>query len=512
MRISVSPQNDNVNFRPVEINSLQDLVDQALQFNYSTGVFKDNHRNKSNFQEAQCIALDIDNDGPNESHTMAEARKIFGDYKHIIMPSKSHNKEKNGRIAERFRVILFLENKITDAKDFTATWKTIYDVYPAADRACKDASRFYFPSTEVYNINEGGKSWPTATYTPPETNKLDDALGNTKDLGQLSRRTLNFLMTGAPAGRRNVELFKAAKDMQEQGYSKDRVIAKLQAMIDSGGDWTEEAVNEKDLECIDNAFTQDPMYDKREGEVLRNSIFNFQSLETMIDEAGEINWLAEGLLTEGGFSLMVGPPKAGKSTLVRQLVRSVCQGDHFLGRDIAQGGVLYLTFEEQPSVLKQQFAACGIKVGDPLTIHVGNVFADQNLVFEDIRAAIDEFQPSLVVLDTLFDIVQVESVNDYKETKMALAKMRTIARETGTHILGVHHTNKGGEGNNSIMGSNGIHGALDCLIRFVQERERRYLFSNGKHGRHYNDQEIIFDYKTQTYAIGKKREKGGDKL
>jgi RecA-family ATPase len=209
---------------------------------------------------------------------------------------------------------------------------------------------------------------------------------------------------------------------------------------------------------------------------------------------------------------MVGPPKAGKSTLVRQLVKSVCQGNHFLGRDIAQGGVLYLTFEEQPAVLKQQFAACGIKSGDPLTIHVGNVFAESKFVYEDIQAAIEEFKPNLVVLDTLFDIVQMESINDYKEVKMALSKMRTIARETGTHILGVHHTNKGGEGNNSIMGSNAIHGALDCLIRFVQERERRYLFTNGKHGRHFLDQEIVFDYKTQTYTIGKKREKGGDKL
>lgn len=513
MRISIAPLDDKqyTHFKPVKINSLQDLVEKATAHNYSMGVFKDNYRNKKNFQEAHCIAIDVDNDGPNDNYTIDQAVEKFNQYKHIIMPSKSHRKEKNGKIADRFRVILFLESPITDQKDFTATWKTIYDSYPAADRACKDASRFYFPSPEPFSIKENGKLWPVCKYIEPVKKDIQNNIDDINKLGQLSRNTLNFFMTGAPAGMRNTTLFKAAKDMQEQGYTESNVIDRLQSMIDLGGDWSTDYVNEKDLECISNAFKEAPMYEPREGQVL-NSIFNFQKLDEMIEEAGEIKWLAEGLLTEGGFSLMVGPPKAGKSTLVRQLVKSVCQGDHFLGRDITQGGVLYLTFEEQPEVLKQQFTACGIKPGDPLTLHVGNVFAEQSIVFDHIQAAIEEFKPKLVVLDTLFDIVQLESINDYKEVKYALAKMRTIGRETGAHILGVHHTNKAGEGNNSIMGSNAIHGALDTLIRFVQERERRYLFSNGKHGRHFLDQEIVFDYKTQTYTIGRKRDKSGDKL
>jgi predicted ATP-dependent serine protease len=319
-------------------------------------------------------------------------------------------------------------------------------------------------------------------------------------------------MNGAPEGRRNVMLFKAAKDMQEQGYAQVEVERRLQSMIDGGGDWSTDYVNDKDRECINNAFKEDPLYDKREGKIIRPSIFNFQRLDQMIEEAGEINWLADNLLTEGGFSLMVGPPKAGKSTIVRQLVKSVCHGDHFLGRDVTQGRVLYLTFEEQPAVLKKQFEAVGMTGHENLMIHVGNVFAEQKYVYEDIEAALDEYEPTLVVLDTLFDIIQLESINDYKEVKMALAKMRTIARRTGAHILGVHHTNKGGEGNNSIMGSNAIHGALDTLIRFVQEGERRYLFSNGKHGQHFIDQEIVYDYKTMTYELGRKRDRGEDKL
>ena len=131
MRISIAPLDDKkyTHFKPVEINSLRELVDKATAHNYSMGVFKDNYRNKKNFQEAHCIAIDVDNDGPNDNYTIDQAVEKFSQYKHIIMPSKSHRIKKNGKVADRFRVILFLESPITDQKDFTATWKTIYDCY-----------------------------------------------------------------------------------------------------------------------------------------------------------------------------------------------------------------------------------------------------------------------------------------------------------------------------------------------------------------------------------------------
>lgn len=511
MRISISPQNDNVNFKPVEIKTVQDLVKHATTCNYSMGVFKDNYRTKKNFQQAQAIAIDVDNDGLNDNYTIAEAAEKFAQYKHIIMPSKSHKKEKNGKVADRFRVILFLSDTITDPKDFQATWKTVYECYPAADRACKDASRFFFPSTEVYSIQTSGKTWPVTKYVQPEVTELDSTLSEGVK-GTLSKQTLEFLINGAPEGRRNVSLFKAAKDMQEQGYTEQDVKTRLQLMIDGGGDWATDYVNDKDLECIDNAFKDDPMYDKRDQQVIRPSVFNFQTLDEFVETTEEVSWLVDGLLSDGGFSLIVGPPKGGKSTLIRQASLCVAQGKPFLGRNVTQGGVLYLTFEEQGGLLKKQFEQAGRQPGDPIRIHVGNVFENKNIIYDDLEAAIQDYGPKLLVLDTIFDAFQLESINDYGEVKETLARLRTIARNTGCHILGVHHTNKGGEGNNSIMGSNGIHAALDTLIRFVQEGERRYIFTNGKGGDHFIDQEIVFDFKTQTYGLGKPRKRGEDKL
>jgi Mrp family chromosome partitioning ATPase len=44
------------------------------------------------------------------------------------------------------------------------------------------------------------------------------------------------------------------------------------------------------------------------------------------------NWLVDGLLPTGGLSVLVGKPKAGKSTLARALAVAVARGEPWLGR------------------------------------------------------------------------------------------------------------------------------------------------------------------------------------
>ena len=504
MKISYSPHDSNTVFKPVEIDSLQDLIKYATSHWYSPIVFKNEYRNGNNFLEASCIAADID-----EGMTIEQAALLFKDYRHLIMPSKSHRKEKNGIVTDRFRVILFLDETVKEPQDYKATWYALKAFCPAMDRQCKDLARFYYASTEVYSKNESGKLWPVTKYEAPETD-LDAALADNNDTqkGELSAATKKLLADGERPGERHGALVKAVFDMKEQGYSIDQIKFKIDAMAKSGGNWDTPHINEKDITTIEDVYNRPHKYELRENPTFRKGMFNFQTLSDLVAEAGEVSWLCDELLTKGGFSLMVGPPKAGKSTLVRQLIKSVAQGIPFLGRDITQGSVLYLTFEEQPAILKRQFDSIGILPEDPIMIHTGVVFGDTAL--DDIKDAIVQYKPELVVLDTLFDISQLESINNYKEVKTALAMLRKVARDTDTHVLGVHHTNKGGVGNNSIMGSNAIHGAVDTLIRFHTEQNRRYLYSNGKYGTHFDDQEIIYDHKTESYSLGGVKEKKPD--
>lgn len=499
MRISIG--DDNVNFKPVEVNNLYDFVEFATKHNYSTGIFKDNYRNKANFLEAECIALDVDNEDPRDNYTIASAKKIFADYKHIIMPSRSHQKEKNGRVADRFRVILFLERPITDAKDFTATWSSLLEYYPAADKACKDASRFYYPSPEAYSVNEHGRSWPVTEYVAPEP--VDTTTISTNDdLGQLARSTMNFLIYGAPAGYRNARLFKAAKDMQEQGFSIEECKARVSQMIASTGNWGTQYLNETDIMTITNAYKEAPMYEPREGEPLRRSAFKFETLRQMKESAAQIDWFVEDLLSVGGFAIFSGEPKIGKSTLLRNLIKETLDGGQFLGRQVKKGRVMLFSFEEQRKILSTQLEKCGVDPDNPdLLIHTGDVFGEN--VMEDLEDAILDFQPTLVILDTVFAMSNIESINSYKETYDALKVFRHMARTSRACFVGVHHNNKSGR----FMGSQAIYAVVDTMMSFVKQNDRRYFFSSGKDGVHFDDQELLFNPSTQTYSLGKARDK-----
>lgn len=506
MLISTAPLGNHHQFTPKEISSLDELAEVALNNNYSLATYKQNHRNEKNFIQAAGIGVDIDG-----GMTLDEAKTLFKDFKHLIMPSKSHQKEKNGIVCDRFRVILFFEDTITNPKDFRATWFELAKFCPQLDEACKDPCRYYYPSIDVISKNAEGKLWPITQYVEPERDPLTQALdGPVKEKGRLAKATVELLTYGARGGERHNALVKAVPDMKEQGYSVDEIIAKIDAMARLGGNWDTPYANDKDIETIQDVFDRhvpEEGLGYRENATTRKSMFDFKGIDELIKEAGEIEWLAEGLLTKGGFGMIVGPPKAGKSTLVRQLIKAVAQGSAFLERPVKQGKVLYLTFEEQPAILKKQFAAVGISPNDPILIHAGVVFG--NTMLEDLKDAITEHEPQLVVLDTLFKISQLDSINNYKEVQDALANITKLARDTNTHILGVHHTNKSGTGNGSVMGSNAIHGAVDTLIRFVPEDEgRRYLWSNGKHGNHWEDQEIVFDKDKETYTLGKTKEQG----
>ena len=120
MKFSVSLNNTKQNFTPVETKQIEDLATHIMHYNYSLSVFKDQDRKNVNFISADAIALDFD-----EGLTIKEAEMRFRNKRHIIAPSRNHQKEKNGVVSDRFRVILFLENRITDVNTYNATVESL---------------------------------------------------------------------------------------------------------------------------------------------------------------------------------------------------------------------------------------------------------------------------------------------------------------------------------------------------------------------------------------------------
>lgn len=123
--------------------------------NYSPFQYDNNYRKEinSNLDKCNCIMLDFD-----DGMSIDEAKLLFNQYKNIIATTKSHQKEKNGIICDRFRLILptnrVFENISID--EYKMMMQILINRY-GSDNATKDIARFYYACeySEV-EINENG--------------------------------------------------------------------------------------------------------------------------------------------------------------------------------------------------------------------------------------------------------------------------------------------------------------------------------------------------------------------
>ena len=85
-----------------EGKTIESLLKQNKFDWFSFVHFKDNKRSSNNAIQGQnCIAFDID-----EGMSLQEVKNILVQYTYLIYTTKSHGKEKGGKIADRFRIII----------------------------------------------------------------------------------------------------------------------------------------------------------------------------------------------------------------------------------------------------------------------------------------------------------------------------------------------------------------------------------------------------------------------
>lgn len=178
-------------------------------------TFEGDYRLKKNLIQTDIIALDID-----DGLSLPEAKKLFRDYKHIIATSRNHRKYKNGKNRDRFRVVLFLTEPITDNPTFKATWNALAEICPALDRACSDSSRFYYPCTSTASLNLKGKTIDVVEPRMEETPRIP-CIASNEERGQLSIRSKRFLHGTWEPGTWHGEFIYVAKDLKGQLYTMD---------------------------------------------------------------------------------------------------------------------------------------------------------------------------------------------------------------------------------------------------------------------------------------------------
>ena len=222
------------------------------------------------------------------------------------------------------------------------------------------------------------------------------------------------------------------------------------------------------------------------------------------EPAEETEFLVDGLFPTGGLSALAGKPKAGKTTLVRQLAVAVATGSEFLGRATHQTCVLYLAIEEKQSEVTKHFRALGLPEDNTnLLLHCGAVDRP-NALAELTQILAERTDVGLVIIDTLFKFVGVKDANDYAVVNSALGPLMELGRNTGVTILAVHHAKKAETDDllDGALGSTAITGAVDTYMEIKQRESVRAVATRQRYGRDLEPTQLRWDAEARRVGLG----------
>lgn len=140
----------------VDVANYTELAALMKQYPYSAAEFENGYRNSENAAaHGNVLIYDIDNDEGKPQLSISEATELLEakGVSAMILPSKSHNKEKNGHFAERFRIIVPTTETLPagiekeEYREFQKLAAKALDLDRFVDtKALNDKARFYYKS------------------------------------------------------------------------------------------------------------------------------------------------------------------------------------------------------------------------------------------------------------------------------------------------------------------------------------------------------------------------------
>ena len=199
-----------------------DLINYVTKFANTPCVWRQGDRLGANFLEALWVDIDID-----EGMTLAEGLKVFEPYIHLIGTTRSHQKEKNGTVCDRYRVFLKLNGVCRSGEQYKAVLAKIV-AHVGADRSCVDAARIFWPCTKIVSNKPYGRLVRLIPVPPPsQTQQRRQARAewiSERYKGKIPPFVRDYLENGCADGRRNSVAFKCAMWLGRCGFEEQEIF------------------------------------------------------------------------------------------------------------------------------------------------------------------------------------------------------------------------------------------------------------------------------------------------
>jgi len=201
---------------------MERIANCILRCAWSGCVWSKGERKESNFVSADWAVLDFD-DG---EMALSEALEEWSDTVHIIGTTKTHQVLKSGRVCDRFRVALLLDQTITDIRAYRYTMSLLVKKYPA-DKGCRDGARFFWPCTKIVSIGgEASCFFEKANLNVPENFEKENEAKIARYQGSLILTPSLALKIKTPIleGKINTTLYGFGRDLAKYGFSLEESI------------------------------------------------------------------------------------------------------------------------------------------------------------------------------------------------------------------------------------------------------------------------------------------------
>ncbi|MEY5100378.1 MAG: hypothetical protein RJA36_3097 [Pseudomonadota bacterium] len=172
-----------------------------------------------------------------------------------------------------------------------------------------------------------------------------------------------------------------------------------------------------------------------------------------IRPALEAHDFVEGVLTDGGMSVTYGDSNTGKTFFAVDLALHVAAGKTWRGREVEQGGVIYLALEGTAGIRNRVVAwlhyhdlrGASLPLAIATTpIDLLSSDADAQALVATIKAAAAQLNVPvrLIVIDTLSRALAGGNENASEDMGALVRHIDLIRAATGAHVMIIHHSGK----------------------------------------------------------------------